>query len=121
MNIKKLNTEENINVEESFEELFLKQNEKDEKLVGTVIKGTVFNIEKEMVIVDVGYKAEGRIPVREFMANDDKQLPKVGDLVDVYLERVENKYGEAVLSRENFEPSQYFSKNFDTLSGFPAS
>jgi len=100
MNIKKLNTEENINVEESFEELFLKQNEKDEKLVGTVIKGTVLNIEKEMVIVDVGYKAEGRIPVREFMANDDKQLPKVGDLVDVYLERVENKHGEAVLSRE---------------------
>ena len=110
MNIKKLNTEENINVEESFEELFLKENEKDEKLVGTVIKGTVLNIEKEMVIVDVGYKAEGRIPVREFMAKDDKKLPKVGDLVDVYLERVENKYGEAVLSREKARREEAWEK-----------
>ena len=106
----KTNNEENLITGESFEELFLKQSEKDEKLVGSVIKGTVLNIEKEMIIVDVGYKAEGRIPIREFMTSEEEELPKIGDLVDVYLERVENKFGEAVLSREKARREEAWSQ-----------
>ena len=100
MTEKKQELKENFKEIGSFEELFSKQNQKDEKLVGTVIKGIVLNIEKEMVLVDVGYKAEGRIPIREFSTKEGNEIPKVGDSVDVFLEKVENKYGEAVLSRE---------------------
>ncbi|PPR28096.1 MAG: 30S ribosomal protein S1, partial [Alphaproteobacteria bacterium MarineAlpha9_Bin2] len=106
----KTNNEENLITGESFEELFLKQSEKDEKLVGSVIKGTVLNIEKEMIIVDVGYKAEGRIPIREFMTSEEEKVPKIGDSVDVYLERVENKFGEAVLSREKARREEAWSQ-----------
>jgi len=53
-----------------------------------------------MVIIDVGYKAEGRIHIREFLSKDNDKKPNLGDEVDVYLEKVENKNGEAVLSRE---------------------
>ena len=110
MTEKKQELKENFKEIGSFEELFSKQNQKDEKLVGTVIKGTVLNIEKEMVLVDVGYKAEGRIPIREFSNKEGNEIPKVGDSVDVFLEKVENKYGEAVLSREKAKREEAWGK-----------
>src|SRR5579864_8634192 len=68
---------------------------------GTVVKGKVVAIEKDFAIVDVGLKTEGRIPVKEFGVDDDgKPTLKVGDTVEVFLERVENAMGEAVISRE---------------------
>jgi len=85
---------------ESFAELFAKQIELDDKIEGKVVKGTVISIDKDMINIDVGYKAEGRINVREFVGKDKSVSPKVGDIVEVYLERVENKNGEAILSRE---------------------
>jgi len=85
---------------ESFAELFAKQIELDDKIEGKVVKGTVISIDKDMINIDVGYKAEGRINVREFVGKDKSASPKVGDIVEVYLERVENKNGEAILSRE---------------------
>ena len=85
---------------ESFAELFAKQIELDDKVEGKVVKGTVISIDKDMINIDVGYKAEGRINVREFVGKDKSASPKVGDIVEVYLERVENKNGEAILSRE---------------------
>ncbi len=85
---------------ESFAELFAKQIELDDKIEGKVVKGTVISIDKDMINIDVGYKAEGRINVREFLGKDKSVSPKVGDIVEVYLERVENKNGEAILSRE---------------------
>ena len=85
---------------ESFAELFAKQIESDDKIEGKVIKGTVISIDKDMINIDVGYKAEGRINIREFVGKDKSTAPKVGDIVEVYLERVENKNGEAILSRE---------------------
>ena len=67
---------------------------------GQVVHGRVVGIEKDIVIIDVGLKTEGRISMREFGQGDDAKLPKVGDNVEVYLERVENALGEAVISRD---------------------
>ena len=67
---------------------------------GQVVHGRVVGIEKDIVIIDVGLKTEGRIAMREFGQGDDGALPKVGDNVEVYLERVENALGEAVISRD---------------------
>ncbi|HZC15489.1 MAG TPA: 30S ribosomal protein S1 [Caulobacteraceae bacterium] len=67
---------------------------------GSVVHGLVVGMEKDFLIVDVGLKTEGRISVKEFQTGDGKPVPKVGDTVEVYLERVENASGEAVISRE---------------------
>jgi small subunit ribosomal protein S1 len=67
---------------------------------GSVIKGTVVGIEKDLAVIDVGLKTEGRVPVREFAGPGRHAELKVGDTVEVYLERVENALGEAVLSRD---------------------
>ena len=68
---------------------------------GTVVQGKVVAIEKDFAIIDVGLKTEGRIQVKEFGVDDDgKATIKVGDDVEVFLERVENALGEAVISRD---------------------
>ena len=96
----KMEDKQELNQIESFADLFAKQVETDDKIEGKVVKGTVISIDKDMINIDVGYKAEGRINVREFVGKDKSAVPKVGDIVEVYLERVENKNGEAILSRE---------------------
>jgi len=93
------NKQEKIEVE-SFADLFAEQIKIDEKKEGQVVKGTIISIENDMMIIDVGYKTEGRISVREFSGKDNSKLPVEGDIIDVYLEKVENRNGEAVLSRE---------------------
>jgi small subunit ribosomal protein S1 len=65
---------------------------------GRVVPATVTATGNDFITVDVGLKTEGRIPTREF-ASDDNQ-PKVGEIVEVYLERIENALGDAVLSRD---------------------
>ncbi|WP_421730502.1 30S ribosomal protein S1 [Brevundimonas sp.] len=67
---------------------------------GQVVHGRVVGIEKDIIIIDVGLKTEGRIPAREFGIGEGAVIPKVGDNVEVYLERVENALGEAVISRD---------------------
>ena len=67
---------------------------------GTVRKGRVTAIEDDLVVIDVGLKSEGRVSIREFTAPGQEPQVKVGDEVDVYVDRVENAYGEAMLSRE---------------------
>jgi small subunit ribosomal protein S1 len=67
---------------------------------GSVISGRVTGIENDHVIVDVGLKTEGRIPLKEFTFQGDKETLKPGDEIEVYLERIENALGDAVLSRE---------------------
>jgi small subunit ribosomal protein S1 len=70
-----------------------------ENLEGRVIKGKVIAIENDVAIIDVGLKSEGRIPLKEFTASGELAL-KVGDTVEVYLERLEDKNGETMLSYE---------------------
>ena len=91
--------QEKIEVE-SFADLFAEQIKIDEKKEGQVVKGTIISIENDMMIIDVGYKTEGRISLREFSSKGNSKLPVEGDIIDVYLEKVENRNGEAVLSRE---------------------
>ncbi len=67
---------------------------------GSVVKGKVIAIENDFAVVDVGLKTEGRIALREFAAAGQSGELSVGDEVEVYLERIENALGEAILSRE---------------------
>ena len=67
---------------------------------GHVVKGTVTAIENDLAVIDVGLKSEGRVPLREFAAPGQKADLKVGDEVEVYVDRVENMNGEAMLSRD---------------------
>ncbi|MFL5260100.1 MAG: 30S ribosomal protein S1 [Hyphomicrobiales bacterium] len=67
---------------------------------GQVVKGHVVAIENDNVIVDVGLKTEGRVPLKEFSQPGRDVAIKPGDEVEVYLERIENALGEAVLSRD---------------------
>ncbi|MDR3517181.1 MAG: 30S ribosomal protein S1 [Azospirillaceae bacterium] len=71
-----------------------------DNLEGTVIKGRVLAVENDMVLIDVGLKSEGRVPLKEFASPGQAAELKPGDTVEVYLERMEDKNGEAVLSRE---------------------
>jgi small subunit ribosomal protein S1 len=70
------------------------------RLEGTVLRGTVVAIDGEEALVDVGLKSEGRIPLKEFAPPGQTPEVKVGDVVEVYVERYENRSGEIVLSRE---------------------
>ncbi|HKJ61831.1 MAG TPA: 30S ribosomal protein S1 [Hyphomicrobiales bacterium] len=67
---------------------------------GSVVKGTIVAIENDLAVIDVGLKTEGRVPIKEFGATGRNATLSVGDQVEVYLERVENALGEAVLSRD---------------------
>jgi small subunit ribosomal protein S1 len=71
-----------------------------EAFEGTVVKGKIVAIEGDTVLVDVGLKSEGRIPLKEFTAPGQESEIKVGDEAEVFVDRMENKSGEAVLSRE---------------------
>ena len=72
----------------------------DEAFEGSVVKGKVVAIEKDMAVIDVGLKTEGRVALKEFTNHGRDPAPGVGDEVEVYLERIENALGEAVISRD---------------------
>ncbi|MBI4185084.1 MAG: 30S ribosomal protein S1 [Proteobacteria bacterium] len=67
---------------------------------GSVVKGTVIGIENDVVLIDVGLKSEGRVPLKEFSTPGAKAEMQPGDTVEVYVERYENRDGLVVLSRE---------------------
>jgi small subunit ribosomal protein S1 len=72
----------------------------NEAFEGKVVKGTVTAIENDMAVIDVGLKSEGRVALREFAAPGQRAELNVGDEVEVYVDRVENSAGEAMLSRD---------------------
>lgn len=84
--------------EESFEELFSKSIKRVEE--GEILRGTVIKINPEYVVVDIGYKCEGQIPVFEFMDQDGKIQIKEGDKIDVFVERKETEDGYVLLSKQ---------------------
>ena len=77
---------------------------------GSVVKGTVVGIEKDLAVIDVGAKTEGRVALREFQGPGRGNEIKIGDVVEVYLERVENALGEAVLSRDKARREESWGK-----------
>jgi small subunit ribosomal protein S1 len=85
---------------EDFAALFNEHIEHEDVYEGSVVKGVITAIEKDLFVIDVGMKMEGRVPMKEFGNNGKATELKVGDAVEVYLERMENALGEAVLSRD---------------------
>src|SRR4030042_4268218 len=67
---------------------------------GQIVKGTVIDITPDHVTIDVGYKCEGQIPIQEFLKRDKKVNVKIGDRIDVLLERKESEEGLLILSKE---------------------
>jgi small subunit ribosomal protein S1 len=87
-------------MQESFAQLLETSLASRDSLEGRVIKGTVVVVENDMVVIDVGLKSEGRIPLREFVENGQQIEIRAGDVLEVFLERLEDRHGEVVLSRE---------------------
>jgi len=85
---------------EDFEALLNESFEMDTPEEGSVVKGKVIAIEAGQAIIDVGYKMEGRVDLKEFANPGEQPDIKVGDTVEVFLRQVENTRGEAVISRE---------------------
>lgn len=85
---------------EDFEALLAESFATNDLAEGYVVKGRIVAIEKDMAIIDAGLKVEGRVPLKEFGAKAKDGSLKPGDIVEVYVERIENALGEAVLSRE---------------------
>src|SRR5881227_1909128 len=84
-------------------------------LEGTVVKGRVISIENDIALIDVGLKSEGRVPLKEFAVGGTEPEIHVGDTVEVFLERMEDKNGEASLSREKARREEAWTlleKNF---------
>ena len=79
---------------EDFVQMFDANYGSQETLQGYATKGTVKDIRGDFAMVDVGLKSEGRVPLKEFGANP----PKLGDIIDVFVERYESREGTAVLS-----------------------
>ena len=77
---------------------------------GRLIKGTVLSIDNDAALIDVGLKVEGRVPLKEFSVPGQPVELKVGDQVEVFIERIENRRGEAVLSRERARREEAWEK-----------
>jgi small subunit ribosomal protein S1 len=84
---------------------------------GQVVKGIVVGIEKDLAVIDVGAKTEGRVALREFTGPGRQGEIKIGDTVEVYLERVENALGEAVLSRDKARREESWGKLEQAFKG----
>jgi len=110
--------------EENFEELFNEFLDQVDIMEGSVVKGTVVDVTGDAALIDVGLKAEGRIPLREFTPPGGKPDIKIGDIVEVFIERMENRNGEAVLSREKARREESWNQlevafeNGDRVKGY---
>lgn len=96
--------------EEDFAALLEESYGTSEDLVGSVVRGTIVTIENDLVIIDVGLKSEGRVPLKEFSEAGQTPEIKAGDTVEVFLERMENANGEAVISRDKARREEAWEK-----------
>ena len=85
---------------DEFEPLLSESFGNEVSIEGSVVKGTIVSIEGDSALIDVGLKSEGRVALREFTSPGQEHGLKAGDLVEVYVERMEDRNGEAMLSRE---------------------
>jgi small subunit ribosomal protein S1 len=77
---------------------------------GTVVKGRVVKIENDLAIIDIETKNEGKVPLKEFQIIESDKIPEVGDIVEVYLDKIENRHGVTVLSRERAIREEYWAE-----------
>ena len=87
-------------MKENFADLLAESFNEDMNIEGSVVVGTVVSLEKEAVIIDVGLKSEGRVALKEFTAPGQELNVNIGDQVEVYVERLEDRNGQALLSRD---------------------
>ena len=85
---------------ENFAELLAESFDESIIIEGSVVRGIVVSLDKDAVMIDVGLKSEGRIPLKEFTTPGQEPTVAVGDEVEVYVERMEDRNGQALLSRE---------------------
>lgn len=101
---------------ESFEALLNESLGENEGFEGTVVKGRIIGLDKECALIDVGLKSEGRVALREFAAPGQDPELAIGDMVDVFVERMEDRNGEVMLSRDKArreESWQVLEKQFE--------
>lgn len=89
-----------IEGKESFAALLQESLQHRDSFEGTVVQGTIVGIDNDFAMIDVGLKSEGRVSLKEFDGPSGKADLKIGDTVEVFIERLEDKNGEAMLSRE---------------------
>ncbi|UCF82259.1 MAG: S1 RNA-binding domain-containing protein, partial [Desulfobacteraceae bacterium] len=117
--------EEDLNETEESSHHFMELYEESLKSIheGKVVKGEIVQIDKEFVLVDIGYKSEGQIRINEFINVEGQLTAKVGDKVDVLLVRKEDKDGRIILSKEKaarvkiWDDIEEAYKNHDTIRG----
>jgi len=85
---------------ENFADLLAESFGEGTNVEGSVVRGFVIGIEGDAVIIDVGLKSEGRVPLRELAAPGQKADISIGDEIEVYVERMEDRNGQALLSRD---------------------
>ena len=93
-----------------FEKLLAESQLNSELKEGTIIKGTISELDDDAVTVDIGAKVEGRIAKREFIFSKDKKELEIGDVIDVYLEKIENHYGDCILSRSKAKNKEIWAE-----------
>ena len=93
-----------------FEKLLAESQLNSELKEGTVIKGVISEIDDDVITVDIGAKVEGRISKREFIFSKDNKELEIGDTIDVYLEKIENHYGDCVLSRSKAKNKEIWAE-----------
>ena len=94
---------------ESFADLLAESFGKDTNIEGSVVRGFVVEIEGDAVLIDVGLKSEGRIPIKELVSPGQEVDVKIGDEIEVYVERMEDRNGQAVLSRDKARREEAWS------------
>ena len=99
---------------ENFEALLNQSLKKIKNFEGKVVNGKVISIDNNHALIDVGLKSEGRISMDELRFCDKEKEVKLGDKIDVYVERLEDKNGEPVLSREKAKKESAFT-SFDEI------
>jgi len=109
------NTSTNKLSNEDYEALITKTFEGTLVKEKTIVAGKIISIENDLVTIDVGSKSEGRIPISEFHRPGQKPEMNIGDLFDVFIESVDNKNGETVLSREKAVKQQSWNKLQDSF------
>jgi len=85
---------------ENFADLLAESFAENTSIEGSVVRGYIIDVTSDHVIIDVGLKSEGRVPLKEFAAPGQEAEVKTGDMVEVYVERMEDREGQAVLSRD---------------------
>ena len=97
-------------IKENFAELLEQSISRDRGFEGRVVKGTVLDVAHEEVLIDVGLKSEGRVPLKEFATPGQEPQIKPGDTVDVFVERYEDREGIVRLSREKARREEAWSE-----------